>query len=70
LLVHVENFIEQETEDADALRRAIDARYPDFKELAEGETDEDKQAVNHLRIIEEQLMLHIGLELGRRVSRD
>ena len=67
LLLHVDNFIEQETEDAEALRCAIDARYLDYKEIADEET---KEAHYQLQIIEEQLMLHIGLEIGRRVSRD
>jgi hypothetical protein len=60
--------IAHEPEELNLLRAALDSRYPEFRKRYEA--GEIKDGDLNLQIIEEQVMYFVGLELGRRVSRD
>jgi hypothetical protein len=49
-----------------ALRTAIDPRYPDFKERYD--RGERGDVETELRVCEEQVNFHVGIAVGRRVS--
>ena len=72
LMNHVTEFVFILGEDADvtALRTAINHRYQELRERYEASNFEDDEAKADLNIIEESMLYYIGLEVGRRVSRD
>jgi hypothetical protein len=63
-------YIPDEPQAVNDLRTAIDSRYPEFRKRFEaGERNNEELNLN-LRVIEEQMAYFVGLEVGRRVSRD
>ena len=72
LMNHVTEFVWTigEDDDVNALRTAIDRGYPETRERYETSNFEDEEAKADLNLIEESMLYYIGLEVGRRVSRD
>ena len=62
-------FIADEPEELQALRTAIDSRYPEFQKRYKAGDDSD-ELEKDLQFIEEEMLYQVGLEVGRRVSRD
>jgi hypothetical protein len=64
---HVQRINSDEPQSPIALRTAIDSRYPELRERYQA-GERNNQAL--LEVIEEQVVYFVGLEVGRRVSRD
>jgi len=74
LMNHVTDYVWTTDENADAdvlaLRTAIDPKYQELRERYEASHFNDQEAKADLNLIEEELLYYVGLEVGRRVSRD